>query len=69
MEEGFARYIENAIRRRLGVGENHLGGEPPFTRITFYEGGSKLINTLVRHNPKLLNDLEKLFWKICELSK
>ena len=38
-EEGFARFIENQIRRRLGLNENHYGIEEPFSRVTFYEGG------------------------------
>ncbi len=34
-KEGFARYIENKIRRKLELPENHYGADEPFNRIVF----------------------------------
>jgi len=63
-KEGFARFIENQIRCRLSLKENHYGIEKPFHRISFYEGGSRLIEFLSKQKPELLVDIEKLFYKI-----
>ncbi len=56
-KEGFARYIENRIKQHLGLPENHGGAELPFSRVTFYEGGARLIAT----HPELAGDIEALF--------
>ncbi|GEM_PF-173378 len=56
-KEGFARFIENRIQQRLGLEENHGGAEPPFSRVTFYEGGARLIAT----HPESATDIEALF--------
>ncbi len=45
-KEGFARFIENQIKQRLGLPENHGGNEPPFDRVVFYEGGANFIRIL-----------------------
>jgi hypothetical protein len=63
-KEGFARFVENTIRRRLGMEENHYGVEEPFHRVTFYEGGSKFIGFLGKQEPGLLVDIENLFSKM-----
>jgi hypothetical protein len=63
-KEGFARLIENRIQRLFNLPENHYGHQPPYHRITFYEGGAGLIATLSRDAPQLTDDLEQLFWKI-----
>jgi hypothetical protein len=63
-KEGLARYIENQIQGRLGLRENHGGQEPPFDRVAFYEGGSRLIAALGRHEPELLHDIEALFHRL-----
>jgi hypothetical protein len=63
-KEGLARYIENQIRGRLGLRENHGGQEPPFNRVTFYEGGSRQIAALGQHEPGLLQDIEALFHRL-----
>jgi hypothetical protein len=60
-KEGFARYIENRIKDRLGLVENHGGKELPFSRVTFYEGGAHFIEIVERQNPDLLIDIELLF--------
>ena len=63
-KEGLARYVENQIRARLGLPGNHGGGEPPFDRVAFYEGGSRLIAALERHEPGLRQDVEALFYRL-----
>lgn len=60
-KEGFARYVENNIRRELGLVENVNGREPPFNRVSFYAGGAAWIATLAIQNPTLHTDLRALF--------
>lgn len=44
-KEGFARYLENKVRRAWAL-EGHTGQTgPPFTRVTFYTGGDRLSNS------------------------
>ncbi len=59
-KEGFARYIENRIQQRLGLEENHGGAEQPFSRVTFYEGGARLITA----QPEMAANIEALFYKL-----
>ncbi|MBN1579771.1 MAG: hypothetical protein JXA89_03650 [Anaerolineae bacterium] len=63
-KEGFARWIENQIRVRLGVEENHGGQQEPFDRVVFYEGGARLIAFLGRDDPGLVLDIERLFLRM-----
>ncbi len=63
-KEGFARFIENKIRRKLDLKENHYGKEKPFSRASFYEGGARFIEFLGNQDPELLVDIEKLFNKM-----
>jgi len=63
-KEGFARFIENQIRLRLGLEENHNGTEKPFSRVVFYEGGARFIKFLTEREPELLVDIERLFHKM-----
>ncbi len=63
-KEGFARHIENLIKQRLGLAENHGGATPPFSRVTFYEGGARFIATLAAAHPELATDIEQLFHRI-----
>ncbi len=60
-KEGFARYIENEIQRRLGLPENHGGKDLPFNRVAFYAGGSHFIKLLSRQEPELVNLVKELF--------
>ncbi|MHA7580706.1 hypothetical protein ACX12E_09915 [Paenibacillus vandeheii] len=59
--EGYARYMENRIREKLGLDMNHLGDSAPFNRLVFYECGSEYISLLVNEQPDLHTDLEQLF--------
>ncbi len=63
-KEGFARMIENRIKNRLGLAENHGGNIKPFDRVLFYEGGARYIEFLGLHEPQLLVEIEKLFHRI-----
>jgi hypothetical protein len=60
-KEGLARYLENRMRDAVGLSENRGGENPPFTRVTFYRGGDKLIRFLERRRPGIVNDLEDLY--------
>ncbi|RPH37207.1 hypothetical protein EHM92_03290 [bacterium] len=60
-KEGFARFIENKIRARLGVPANQGGSDRPYNRVTFYYGGEMFVRFLVWHNEELLTDMKKLF--------
>ncbi len=60
-KEGFARLIENRIRKKLGLEENHGGIEKSFTRVTFYEGGALYISVLIKKEKGLEKDIKKLF--------
>ncbi|MEW6049180.1 MAG: hypothetical protein AB1609_22375, partial [Bacillota bacterium] len=42
-KEGYARLVENRLRRLWNLPENHAGGVPPFSRVSFYESGSLYI--------------------------
>jgi hypothetical protein len=60
-KEGFARMIENRIRKKLDLEENHGGIDQPYNRVTFYEGGSRYIETLFKKDRTLKKDVEELF--------
>ncbi len=63
-KEGLARYTENLIKQQFGLAENHGGAKPPFSRVTFYEGGARLIAAITAAQPELAADIEKLFHRI-----
>lgn len=63
-KEGFARFFENRIRRKLELEENFYGLEKPYHRISFYEGGSKFIGFLSKEESELLVDIENLFYRM-----
>ena len=63
-KEGFARFIENRIRRRLGLEENHFGLERPWDRVLFYEGGARFVEFLCGGDVKLLADIKTMFYKM-----
>jgi hypothetical protein len=63
-KEGFARLIENRIRNKLELKENHGGIEPPYTRVTFYEGGALYISVLFDKDKNLEKDVEVLFHRM-----
>lgn len=60
-KEGFARWIENKVKRKLGMQENKKGLEQPFSRVTFYAGGEAFINLLESQDESMVLDLSLLF--------
>jgi len=52
--EGTARWVENKVRRRLGLRRSNSGFSEPFGRETFHAGGAGIIEILVRTEPELL---------------
>ena len=63
-KEGLARYIENQIRRKLDLEENHSSTSRPFNRVTFYEGGAGYIDFLMVEDKTLSDDIESLFLRM-----
>jgi hypothetical protein len=60
-KEGFARYIENRVRAKLGLELRVSAAVPPFDRVSFYEGGARYISLLVGGDPELEKNIEQLF--------
>jgi len=63
-KEGFARYVENLIRKELGLKLNTNILIKPFERENFYDIGSKYIEMLIKNDKELNNDISKLFYKM-----
>ncbi|MCB2289711.1 hypothetical protein LGK97_08030 [Clostridium sp. CS001] len=66
-KEGFARYIENLIRDRLGINRNTNKLQKPFDRVCFYEIGSKYIDLLIDVNAELKYNIKDLYYKMANL--
>ena len=60
-KEGFARFIENRIRKKYQLGRNNFGDLTPYNRISFYYLGDEVISYLYRLDKSLAIDLERLF--------
>jgi hypothetical protein len=63
-KEGFARWMENRIKRCLGLSENKGGLAKPFSRVLFYLGGEAYIAYLAKSDPGLTEDLPGLFHRM-----
>jgi hypothetical protein len=63
-KEGFARWVENLVKRQLGLKENKGGIEQPYTRVLFYAGGEAYIEYLTKRKPYLVEDLSDLFHQL-----
>ena len=66
-KEGFARWVENRVKRELSLPENKGGLQPPYSRVSFYAGGEAYINYLAETNPMLVMDLRSLFQSLYAL--
>lgn len=66
-KEGFARYIENLIRDRLGLNRNTNKLQPPFDRVCFYEVGSKYIELMLNINSDLKGSIKDLYYRMCNV--
>lgn len=60
-KEGYARYVENLIREKLGMKRTRTILSPPFDRVCFYEIGSRYIEGLAKADKTLRKDMLKLF--------
>ena len=60
-KEGFARFIENHIRQKLDLLENHDGREEPFDRAVLYEGGAGFVEFLGTQEPSMMVEIDRLF--------
>jgi hypothetical protein len=63
-KEGFARYVENLARNKLGLKMNTTILTAPLDRVCFYEIGSKYIELLINNNAELNNNIVDLFNKM-----
>ena len=63
-KEGLARYLENLVRGRFGMGINLPDANPPFDRVSFYRGGELFISRLQKSEPGLDKDSERLYRRI-----
>ncbi|MFW5713459.1 MAG: hypothetical protein ACOCYU_02185 [Brevefilum sp.] len=63
-KEGFARWVENRIKRYLDLPENKGGLGKPYSRVLFYVGGEKFIAYLAKLEPGLTSDLQALFHRM-----
>jgi len=63
-KEGFARYIENRIREKLQVYLNSNKLEEPFSRVIFYELGSRYISAILKENPQIKENIKCIYDKI-----
>jgi hypothetical protein len=60
-KEGYARWVENLVKRQLNMRENKGGFKTPYSRVLFYAGGEAYINYLGKRDSSLVNDLRSLF--------
>ena len=60
-KEGLARYIENRIKKELGLAENFYGREKPYHRVTFYYGGELFVKYLFNQDKSTITNLYALF--------
>jgi hypothetical protein len=66
-KEGFARYIENLIRKELNINSDRNELMPPYERVHFYELGSSYIELLINDDPILKDDIEQLYYRMVNL--
>jgi len=66
-KEGFARWVENRIKRHIGLPENKGGLGKPYSRVLFYVGGESFIAYLGNVEPGLTEDLPGLFHRMLEV--
>ncbi len=66
-KEGSARWLQNTLAREIGANEASSKRSQPIDRVTFYEGGEKVIQLLTAENPALGSDFPALWKAITEL--
>jgi len=60
-KEGFARWVENVLQKRLGLPLKMGGLQQPYSRVLFYVGGAAYIEHISKQMPDVVNDLPTLF--------
>jgi hypothetical protein len=60
-KEGFARYVENKVRDKMGVKLNNYGSDEPYDRVAFYYSGELLISKIAGSDPQLPGDMGRLY--------
>jgi hypothetical protein len=65
-KEGFARWVENQVKNKLGMAQNKKGLEQPYSRVLFYAGGAAYITYLGRDDKTVAEDVNELFHKMLE---
>ena len=68
-KEGFARYVENLIRKELGLRINANILIPPYNRVALFEIGCKYIETLIKMDGELNDNIVELFTKMFVLDE
>jgi hypothetical protein len=63
-KEGLARFIENKIRKELGIERNDYGKDAPYDRVAFYYSGELLIKKFAEINPELPEDIKLTYEKM-----
>ena len=63
-KEGFARWVENRVKRHLGFPVNSGGLAKPYSRVLFYAGGEAYIEYLAAVEPGITEDLPALFQRM-----
>ena len=63
-KEGYARYVENLIRKSLEMQMNSNALRLPFYRVHFYEIGSKYIKILIEKEKGWDNNIVELFYRM-----
>lgn len=63
-KEGLARWVENQVREHFGLATSTKGANQPYSRVTFYAGGSAYIDYLASEDPRVVKDIEGLFKKM-----
>jgi len=63
-KEGFARYIENLIREKLEVNINSNKLKEPFSRVSFYELGSRYISAILKDKACIKGNIKEIYFKM-----
>jgi hypothetical protein len=67
-KEGYARYIENQIRDRLGLNKNINILKTPLERVCFYHIGSRYIDLLMNTDTNLKGNIKDLYYRMVSAS-
>jgi len=66
-KEGLARWVENQVREHFGLAASTKGFNQPYSRVTFYAGGSAYIDYFASEDPRVVMEIEGLFKKMAAI--